>query len=436
MKPSRFTIQTLLVLTAAFAMGWSFRFWTGGGLVEWCLGGLTTFVAVGLVQQAVAQGQPLARRLALLLLLGCLAWGAFRACRPYSVLTTNWEGIQEVVEVESLAARSLWILSLVFGSLTSHGLLTDGSSRTTSRRWFRFLVGALVIAGLICYIVYLAHQWAFIPSLVDIAVHGVQLGHFQGPAVGTSQYVEWVGRTPEEFRTFVTLQTASWPLLIVALLLAIVVSQQTRTSKRWFIVANTVVVVLATPAIVNGVWLLNGGLRQIFPLFVDTYWADPRPELILFAPTLLLLTLYFTTRRSKAIPSETEEPMPQAVAGDSVVVGGLFTAIGATELYQIIREPWWMDGRFEDMEWSEIIRSIPSFVGDLLSYPEYAYPVLLLPYGVSWLWFRFRARNRKLQRWPHFGTRQQLCFPLILALLTLFVVLNLPFGIAILHFNV
>lgn len=443
MSSSRFSIQTAFLFTAAFACGFSVSRSNDGSVYEFCLGALTVFIAFGLAQQILWPPKSFnrsslastARRLCISLVLGCLCIAIFRAHCPYTVPSPNDYGTRQEEVVASSVAMPLWVFTLVLGSLTASGFPSANQSSFLSWRRYHHAFAVVVATVTLVYVAYLAAQWAIITALVDIALQSVKVGMHQGPAVDTPHFVAWFGRSPQQFDEFVTMQIWSWPPLILGLFLAVGVSQTIVKPKRWLAFVFGIVGALAIPATLNGIWLSTGGALQIFPEFVKTYWSEPRPELAMISPPLLLVTLYLTTRRVH-LEHHGADAEQQTLCCDRSIVGWLFIVMGVFGFVDVFRDFYLFDSTydvFDNASWLEVAQSIPHIVSDMLSYPEYAYPIFLLPYGIGWLWRRHRSGHNRGERWPQVGTHQLLCFPLVLLLLLASIILSIPFGVAVYH---
>ena len=441
MNRSKFSISALLVFVAAFASGFSVASWAEGGVYEFCMGALTVFIGIGLIQQVISPAESgvenrLAsntRRLCLIFILGCLCIAIFRAHSPYVVPTPNDLGEPQEETVPSSVAQPLWVLSLVLGSLTAR-LRSSRQSLFSSNRFCGSTLKLLFLTGFLVYLSYLAYHWAIIPALVDIAIQGLQIGLQQGPAVGTSDFVQWFGRNPTDFQQFVRRQILSWPLLVLALFTTVAASQA-NTEKKSRLTSLLLVVALASPSVLNAFWLFNGAAYRLFPEFIDSYWDKPRPELPMIMPPLLLIVVYLTTRRVQPLNSQ-ESHMRRQYWCDSSIIGWLFVVMGSFGSVSVYRELQGADPfrqAFEDMTWLEFVQSIPLVMSDVFAYPEYAYPCFLIPYGAGWLWRRRKISNFDAVRWPQFGRNQLLYFPLVLLTLCGCIVLSIPFGLALYH---
>ena len=449
MVHSRFTIQSLFLLTAGIASGFGLMRAADGGGFLFCLGAVTVYIAAGLVQQVIAPLRPDSPRhgaaririLCVCTMLSCLGLAVFRFLASLATPVPNDSGKEYEAVVGSTIALPLWVLTLLLGSLTSLSWSRcSESTRNAFSLWGRRIISALVSFALLFYICCLAANWTLVPALVDIAIHGVKVGIHQGPAAETSLYVHWFGRNPQQFERFLRYQLYTWPLLALSLFFASGASQSLHRNRRQVVSILGVVAVLALPAVFNAVWLISGGARQIFPELVQTYWSVNRSEIALTVLPLVLLTLYLTTRRvhlPNLLPAELDK---RTLCCDHLAVGWLFIAMGCFGFMDTLRAMYYVDS-FSDFEafptWIEATQMVPQVIADFLSSPEYAYPAFLFPYGVSWLW---RQRQRQSQsssvaRWPQFGTHHLLYFPVILMLLTASIILIIPFGIALWHFQ-
>lgn len=438
---SRFSIATLFMFTAAAASGFLVFTWTGGSLDGFCLGALTAFIATGLAQQILLPPEPagssglpaLARRLALGLILVCLAMAVYRTQVPYVVPSPNDYGDPQESLVQSSLARPLWLLALFLGSMTAPGMAaTPQSTAMRGSHWTRLAISATFLFLLFCYVVYLVQMWAFIPALVDLGIEGMKFGMYQGPAVGTNQFVERFGKSPGQLQEFVHWQILTWPVLVLSLVMVI---SQSRSSDRPDMRLACVMgcaAVLAAPAAINAGWLLRGPAHQLFPELAGTYWHEPRPDFTMIPWLLLLISLYATTRCVVTNRDELSCTSYRAYWSDRRVVGWLFVAIGIhglLELFEGIRGPSNALG---------LLTSVPEVLADLAKYilasPEYCYTVFFVPYGAVWLWRQRKSRVVSSERWPQIRSRQLLIFPCSLILLAFVITLCIPFGIATLHF--
>ena len=371
------------------------------------------------------------------MVLGCLCIAIFRTCCPYNVPSLNDFGVPQEDIIASSVAEPLWVFTLVLGALTSSGVAQTNSFNSSPARRHQHVVMMVATAAILAYVAYVATQWALVTALVDIAIQGVKVGMNQGPAVDTPHFVAWFGRSPQQFDKFVTRQIWSWPLLLLALFVAVGASQTSKVTKRQRALLFGIVVLLAIPATLNAIWLSYGGAHQIFPEFVATYWSEPRPELAMTLPPLLLVTLYLTTRRVHVQHHDTD--MEQRTFWcDRSIVGWLFIVMGASGFVSVFHDFYSFNSTYDvfaNTSFLEIAQSIPQIICDILSYPEYAYRIFLLPFGIGWLWRRRQSCSYVGERWPQVGTNQLLCFPVVLLLLFANIILSIPFGVAVFHFQ-
>ena len=287
-----------------------------------------------------------------------------------------------------------------------------------------------------------------IPGLVDIAIHGVEVGQTQTDSARISNFVEWFGRTPNEFCQFLEYQYLMWPMLCCATIPLVSICQRKfqPAAKMMLLCAA---VALAIPAVINVAWLSNGAARRLFPRMVNNYWNDISLDLVMMPLGIALLTMYFGTRRavstvavdsSVAVDSNIES---RRYTSDSVFVGIFLIAAGVSGFVDAIAD--YLDLR-NNPDWLTFIPGLLSspepggelfaVLGDTLLYPHYSYQSLLLPCGLYWLWRRFRfPSNRNGERWPQLDSRHAFYLPILFVTVALFIVASVPFGFALVHLD-
>lgn len=428
----RWSIRDLCVVTGAVAAGICVAKLDGNDAVGFCFGALTAFMAVGLAQQILFPAEPVdagripvqGRRVCLGLILFCMV---LAICGTYFgdlvPASPRLEQVAHDAYTDRVAAylriaRALWICSLMLGALTAPGMVVATQAASTKRRrWARLGVSVVFVACFLCYVgVVLLWDWTAHLMMVDVAIHGVYSGAFQGPAVGSPHYIEWFGRSPQQLDEFVRWQVFSWPLLLLALVLTISRSQSRDRSVAGTVFTAIIVISLVTPAAINAIWLSGGAASHVLPVMI----AESPPGLAMSVWPFLLLALYLTTRRVVVVHASPSPDRHRAYWSDHVVVGWLFVAIGVCAV----------------VDSSNSAASTFKTLIESLAHPQYgAALVFLTPYGFYWLWRRRQAGGSMTGRWPQIGMRQLLLFPCILGLLLSTVALSIPFGIAAWYFG-
>jgi hypothetical protein len=447
----RFSVHGLFVLTAVFAVAITLANMRDGGVSDYCLSALTSLIAVGLVQQVVlpeglnqrTPGQGVLRRLCLLLILACLGFFVFRALTPYQVVDPLLFGDTQIHEVSSEAAEPLWIFCLLLGSITAPWMSLPVESIQQKRNRLRSaLISVAVTGSLYFYLATVLRDAMIIPALVDIAINGVEVSQAQTDSALTSHYVEWFGRTPNEFRQFLEYQYLMWPMLCFATILLVSICQRNVQSAAK-IVLLCAAVALAIPAVINVAWLSNGAALRLFPRMVNNYWNDISLDLVMMPFGIALLTMYFGTRRAGSSVAVDSNLEPRRYASDSVFVGIFLMAAGVGGIVDAISD--YLDLR-NSPEWLPFIPGLLSspdpggelfaVLGDTLLYPHYSYQSLLLPCGLYWLWRRLRfPSNRNGERWPQVDSHQAFYLPILFVAVALFIVASVPFGFSLVHLN-
>ncbi|MEM9645562.1 MAG: hypothetical protein AAF989_11275 [Planctomycetota bacterium] len=440
MNPPKFSLQTLVMLTVAFAVGFAVLRAQNGEAFDFLLGFLTALIGGGLLQQVIRpssrDGKSVpamaSRRIGLLLIIAAMCIAIHHGVSPYEISLIDWEGNWVVETRESNLAVPLWVFTLLLGSLTANGLMRVNDPTTARQRAIRLVITGLTAIVFCIYAMILVREWTFIAALVECAVFGVQVGLLQPASVNTEHYVFWFGREPQLFDRFINYQLVSWPMLLLSLVLAVGAAQGT-FRRFWTVVLQGLSVLLTVPAILNIWWLADGNLHSLFPQLTTTYWEQDRPDFawMLFV-TLATLTFYLSTRRVRVREVKQHEPSSDCWI-DHSLVGWTFIMMGLLGIRDSLRIDT-LDAAYDLLSIASHWREIPEIAGErfeeLFLYVEYQLPAFLFFFGVWWLWQRRRNVHKPSARWPQVRRLQWLSMPWIFLLLATNIIMCIPFGIA------
>ena len=431
------------MLTAVFACGFvvarlkadEFSTFSFSGLL---LGSLTALVAVGLIQQIFSPDDGeggtftfITRRLCLAFILFCMGLAFYLDQHPLQEFEPEvyLPGVDDPAPYA--IAYPMWLFSLVLGALTApwmNGPARVGESTTSPMRRIVSFVStvAIIVYGFVslCGI-------GLVPALIDIAIQGVEAGRFQALTVGTDDYVDWFSRTPEQLEHFVDIQMASFPPLFLAGIVAVYQSQRLARSTMVTLLTLVLIAILSIPAINNVAWLYQSGARQTFPTLVDTFWQEPRHDLQWAVIPLLLTALLLTVSRTNQFATKSDQDSVFAVASDHILVGWLFISVGIMEVvsvYQETTEYNWFTGKTIEIT-QRLWWTLSTCLGDF----EESLGPIFVAFGCIWIWRKWRHDGTNLSRWPQPQPHHLVWFPVISILLSLIVVLLIPFGIALCH---
>lgn len=440
MKP-RFTTRTIFVFMFAVACGCAVASLQGLQLAGFIRGVLGALIGIGLMEQIVSRenlaGESrwsnVARKAILSLLVVALLISVARMYFPYHVPKA---GRDEVATITSKLAPRMFDTVLFFGMLTSHWMTSRFQSRRAPRasRFFLALNSLSLASGIVAFVV-MAPIWVMILALVDIAVQGIHLGRAQSGTTGTPNFLFEVTRPDVLFRRFANLQLWSWPLLLVALVIATWRSQIRSTSRRmtiaWFVIA----LLLSVPSLICLAWFLDGGGQRLFPELLECIKPETIPDRSLAILVCFLIVIYLTTRRSSCESLAGRENAPHETtmfSNDSFWIGPAMIALGGTVLVSTLVMTFRMTLTFALPD-GDLFQILQFFIEAMLTEPDFHFSLMQVCFGVNWLWRRYMYASESAPRWPQPQSQHLLWGPVIALLFAALFTLLPWFGISVWH---